>query len=175
CFRELVVQYKCDIHAFVIMGNHYHLMISTPEKNIGECMKYLHREVAKRANKSVGRINHFFGGRYKWSMISDEGYYWNCVKYVFRNPVKAGLCNDVKRYPYSSLNQQLTSFSWKMTDFFCDRQKLITLETDWLNEPFLNEEEELITNGLRRREFTLPKDRKGGIPTLTFDRQKRLL
>lgn len=166
CLNELRVQYKCKIHSFVLMSNHYHLIISTSEYNIGEAMKYFHREVARQANKLSGRINHFFGGRYKWSLICDELYYWNCVKYIFRNPIRAGLCSNVNEYKFSSLNHSAELFSWNMTDFFHDRTKSIELNLDWLNEPFQKEHEQLIKKGLRRREFTIPKDRKGNTPIL---------
>lgn len=121
------------------MSNHYHLIISTPEANIGEAMKYLHREVARKANKSVGRINHFFGSRYKWSIIYNENYYWNVVKYIFRNPIRAGICSFVNEYQYSSLNRKTKCFSWKMVDYFYHNKNEIELDLDWLNEPYLKE------------------------------------
>ncbi|QDK45853.1 hypothetical protein DOM22_12175 [Bdellovibrio sp. ZAP7] len=160
CFEELKKQYTCEIHAFVLMSNHYHLIISTPKRNLGEAMKYLHREVARKANKQSGRINHFFGARYKWSVINAEAYYWNCIKYVFRNPVRAGICTRVDDYRFSSLNSQPASWKWNMCDWFHRDQPQITPDHDWLNEPFHLELEEIIRLGLRRREFSPPPDSK---------------
>lgn len=143
------------------MSNHYHLLISTPDSNIGDAMKYLHREVARRANKNSKRINHFFGGRYKWSIVNSENYYWNAVKYIFRNPVRAGICNSVKDYKYSSLNSSSKEFLWKMTDYFYDQQKQIELDISWLEESYTTEVEESIRFALRRREFKLPRNKQG--------------
>lgn len=166
-FKELEDQFNCKIHAFILMSNHYHLLISTPDSNLGEAMKYLHREVARAANKVAGRINHFFGGRYKWSVIYEEAYYWNSIKYIFRNPVRAGICKDVSEYQFSSLNTSYEDFKWEMTDFFNKPNELIDLDLDWLNEPFQTEKEEAIKKALRRREFKLP--RGSGLRTQALD------
>lgn len=156
CFRELAKQYQCRIHGFVLMSNHYHLLISTPRANIGEAMKYLHREVARHVNREAQRTNHFFGGRYKWSVIQDENYYWNAVKYVFRNPIRAGVCDKVHEYAFSSLNKP-QDFEWHMTDFFAEPDIHIQLNHDWLNDGSAKEQEQTIQKALRRRIFELPK------------------
>lgn len=168
CFEHLVMQFECELHAFVLMSNHYHLLISTPQNNIGESMKYLHREVARIANKETHRINHFFGGRYKWSLIEHENYYWNATKYIFQNPVRANLCSSVTDYSFSSLNRDSENFQWMMTDFFHDRKKPIELDKSWLNEVFPEEQLVGIRKALRRREFSLPRGADGRISKL-FD------
>lgn len=161
CLKELVEQFDCRIHCFVLMSNHYHLIITTTKCNIGEAMKYLHREVARKVNRSTGRMNHFFGGRYKWSVIDQDIYFWNCVKYVFRNPIRAKICQTVNEYPYSSLNRKPPKFKWTVSDFFLDPNSTVELDTQWLNEPFLGEIEKDIGKGLRRREFTMPRKSNG--------------
>jgi len=141
------------------MSNHYHWILSTPKKNLSEGMTYFHREVAREANRISRRTNHFFGGRYKWSLITEEIYYWNCVKYVFRNPVKAGICKEVGDYSYSSLNDSTRPQLWHLSDFFNDPEKRVQLDIQWLNETFSAEQDNAIAKGLRRREFKIPKDR----------------
>jgi putative transposase len=153
--------FKCDFHGFVLMSNHYHLLISTPFNNIDKVMEHLQREVAKKANHKSARINHFFGGPYKWSLIYDESYYWNAVKYIFRNPIRAGICDEVTKYPYSSLNRASKDLDWKMVDFFHNKSKPIILDNAWLNEPFMNETEETIRLALRRKEFKIPRSYHG--------------
>ncbi len=160
CLYETKIQFKTEVHAFVLMSNHYHLLISTPQANIGEAMKYFHREVARKANRSVGRINHFFGGRYQWSLINSPEYFWNAVKYVFRNPIRAGICQRAEDYEFSSLNRNPKKWTWQMTDFFLDRYKAVELCINWLNEPFHGEKEALIKRALRRREFKPPRNQK---------------
>lgn len=164
--KKIETHFNCEIHAFVLMNNHYHLIISTPDNNLGEAMKYLHREIARRANWKAKRINHFFGGRYKWSLIYEEIYYWNAVKYVLRNPVKAGISDRVENYPYSSFGMGKGDYRWKMVDFFHDKDKLIELDTTWLNENFKDDHEDLIKLALRRREFKIPTSKNGHLENL---------
>lgn len=159
CLGEIREKFECCNHAFVLMSNHYHLLISTPRANLDLAMQHLQREVARKANRKVARTNHFFGSRYKWTLVVGEEYYWNSVKYVFRNPVRAGLCKRVEQYQFSSLN--CGQSQWLMTDFFRDRSKPVELDRDWLNEPFLKEKEIAISKALRRSEFKLPRLKNG--------------
>ena len=143
-----------DIHAFVLMSNHFHLLISTPQSNLDSAMLYLMREVCRSINRSSNRINHLFGGPYKWSVIYSAFKYDHALKYVYRNPVKAQLCQFVEDYPYSSL---------KKGAFKVSQSTLATLraglpEIDrlrWLNEPYSPEEDDCVRRALRRREFKI--------------------
>jgi REP element-mobilizing transposase RayT len=163
----------CEIHSFVMMSNHYHLVLSTPRCNLSESMTYLHREVAKRANKVSGRMNHFFGGRYKWSRICDETYFWNTIKYVLRNPVEAEICSRVEDYKFSSLNTTSSSVVWSTRDVFATEKRAIELDLDWLNDKFIPEHKRAIQKGLRRREFGLPPNRSGSKQVLDPMRRKK--
>ncbi len=147
--------YGCEILQFVLMSNHYHLLLYTPEQNLSDCMLYFHRQVAKRANGQSKRINHFFGGRYKWCLINTELYFWNAVKYIARNPVEAQICEKVESYKYSSLNFRDQIFC--LSDFFFDKNKSIQLDLDWLNFSFKFEHKEAIQKGLNRKIFKIPK------------------
>src|SRR5690606_22174225 len=80
------------IHAFVLMDNHYHLLLSTRgEFYLGEVMQSLQRSIARKINSEAQRINHVFGGAYKGCLINNPIYYAHVVKYIYRNPIKAGL------------------------------------------------------------------------------------
>ena len=151
--------YNFDIKAFVLMSNHYHLLVSTPDENISAGMAYFHSQVAKEINLQSGRINHLFGDRYKWSIIANEKYYWNVVKYIYRNPIKAGICKKVEDYQFSSLSSNKSLF--KMTDYFFDNSKPINLELEWLNHAFSREEDQAITKGLKKKEFKIARNQSG--------------
>ncbi len=152
--REL---YLCKIHAFVLMSNHYHLVISTPMLNLSETMTYFHREVARKSNHTACRINHFFGGRYKWCLINEEMYYWQTLKYVFRNPVTAKICQDVKDYRFSSLNSSHAIFSHDY--YFRSSNHISELDLNWLNQDFEASNYMAIQKALRRRTFKLPNNK----------------
>ncbi len=119
-------------------------------------MLYFHREVAKRANFESERINHFFGGRYKWCVISQENHFFNTVKYVFRNPVEAGICFKVEDYAYSSLKYRHALF--QLSDFFYDQTKTLEVDLAWLNHGFHSPQKEAIKVALKKRYFKIPKD-----------------
>ncbi len=161
--KTLNKDYRCKIHSFVLMSNHYHLLISAPDGNIDRAMQYLQRETARTANAKTGRQNHFFGTRYRWSVIRTENYYWNAMKYVLRNPVRSGLVENVEDYPFSSLNRE--NEIWNFPIPFCDHSMNRTY-LEWLNDPFQNESEHLIRKALRRKEFQLPRTKQGRKPVL---------
>ncbi|MEQ1664357.1 MAG: transposase [Bdellovibrionales bacterium] len=171
--RTLQNEYGCIIHAFVLMSNHYHLIISTPKLNLSQAMHYFHCEVARISNRKSNRINHFFGTRYKWCLISHENYYWNAVKYIFRNPIKAQFCEKVQDYKFSSLNDCANVDIWRMTDFFLDPNQVIELDLNWLNEKFHGEQNEAIQCALRRKEFKISKNRRGRIISLDAAQPKK--
>jgi len=100
-------EYDVSFHAFVIMSNHIHLLISTPRANIDSAMNYLLREICRAVNQRTGRTNHLFGGPYKWSLIQKPDHYGHAYKYIYRNPVRARICTWVEEYPHSSIQVKL--------------------------------------------------------------------
>ncbi len=95
--------FKFKIYSFVLMDNHFHMIVSTPEGNLSEGMLYLQREVSRYINSHSPRINQNFANRYFRCLISNNHYYMHCYKYVYRNPIEAGLCKKAENYPYSTL------------------------------------------------------------------------
>ena len=81
------------MHAWVIMGNHYHLFIETPEANLVEGMKWLQNTYTRRFNvrhRAWGRV---FGDRYKCVVVEGElpEYYGSLVDYIHLNPARAAI------------------------------------------------------------------------------------
>lgn len=92
------------LHAFVIMGNHYHLALETPEGNLIAGMQWLQSTFANRFNKLRGESGHLFQGRYK-SLLVEEGEALGMLcHYIHLNPVRAGLVsiNRLDGYRHSS-------------------------------------------------------------------------
>ncbi len=96
-------EFKTRIHSFVLMDNHFHLIMSTPEANLSDCMNYFMREISKEVARNNNRINQTFGGPYHWCILDSYNYYLNAYKYVYRNPVEAGLVNDCGSYESSTI------------------------------------------------------------------------
>ena len=150
--REISQKYQFQVHAFVLMSNHYHLIGTCSEKyDLGFVMRVLQSKTSKAINSKSGRINHVYGSRYRASLITNEYYYANAWKYVYRNPVTALQCNKVSDWEFSTLNRinilPLSCHIFERTIF-----KRINYE-QWLNTNFEEEAYQKIKIGLTRSEF----------------------
>lgn len=95
------------IDAFVLMNNHYHLLVFTPDANLDLFMFHLNSEISRRIRRYTGRINRIFGDRYHWQLIQSDRRYKNVIRYVFQNPLREKLVERCEDYPYSSLFYQV--------------------------------------------------------------------
>lgn len=137
------------IHAFVLMGNHFHLLCHTPKGNLDEVMRSFLRMSSVRINLRAGGINHLWGSRYKWSLIESQNHYYQVYRYVFQNPVRAGICDRVEDYPYSTIKEVPFPIHSSIPLSFGGKEG----ELHWLNERYNRKDEELIKLGLRKHQF----------------------
>ncbi|HEX2862700.1 MAG TPA: transposase, partial [Lacunisphaera sp.] len=79
------------LHAFVIMGNHYHLALETPQGNLVAGMQWLQSTYANRFNKLRGERGHLFQGRYKSLLVEEGDALGMLCHYIHLNPVRAGI------------------------------------------------------------------------------------
>ncbi len=157
--------YDVRIHSFVLMNNHFHMLISTPEGNLDIAMNYLMREVSKRIAERSERINQIFGGPYHWSIIKSNVHYHHAYKYIYRNPVHAGLCKRVEDYPYSTLRGVLgRDYLHIPTYDEFPFQGSIEKHLHWLNEDYEDCSKEAIRLALRRNEFGFAREKKAQRP-----------
>ena len=96
--------FPVDIQAFVLMNNHYHLMLWTPNSNLDKFMYKFNLGISKNIREKTGRINRIFGDRYHWCLIKNQTYYKSVLKYIYQNPRRAGLTNKCEDYPFSTLH-----------------------------------------------------------------------
>jgi len=151
--------YQVRIHSFVLMSNHFHMLISTPDANIDEAMNYFLREVSRSLGKASGRINQIFGGPYHWSLINNSIYYQHAYKYIYRNPVHAGLSRQVEEYKFSTL-RGLLGFE-RLVIPAIDNLDLIhnpASQLRWLNKTYDEDVQEAIRLALRKKEFGFSRD-----------------
>ncbi len=92
------------LYAYVIMSNHYHLALQTPEPNLVAGMKWLQSTFATRFNRFHNERGHVFQGRYKSLLIKEDRPLIGLIDYIHLNPVRAKLCNidALKAYELSS-------------------------------------------------------------------------
>jgi REP element-mobilizing transposase RayT len=104
CLFEACGKSKWVLHAHVVMSNHYHLALETPEGNLVAGMQWLQATFANRFNKLRNERGHLFQGRYKALLVEEGGPLGQVCHYIHLNPVRAGIVSaaQLKEYRYSS-------------------------------------------------------------------------
>ena len=100
--RRAAVRCGWEVLAFVFLGNHLHLLIRTPQPNLGRGMQQFLSSYALWYGRRRRRAGHLFQGRYRAEPIEDESYYWAVSRYIHLNPVRAGLVERPAEWRWSS-------------------------------------------------------------------------
>jgi putative transposase len=95
-------RYRWRVLCFCLMGNHYHLVVLTLEPNLATGMRQLNGVYAQWFNRRHDRDGHLFQGRYKAVLVQGDRQLQNTVRYVVRNPLRAGLARDVDGWRWTS-------------------------------------------------------------------------
>lgn len=124
-FLELVAKaverYHWRILCYCLMTNHYHLLLQTPEPNLSRGMRQLNGVYAQSFNHRHARVGHLFQGRYAARVVQADEHLLLAVRYIVRNPVRAGLCHDPSQWRWSSHRAALG----KEPRWFLDRTGLL--------------------------------------------------
>ena len=99
---EIPNRYGALPHLYVLMENHYHILMETPEGNIKGAVHYLNATYAGYFNKRYRRSGHLFQGRYKGTIIEKEIFLLPVSRYLHLNPVRSGLVVRPEEYHWSS-------------------------------------------------------------------------
>jgi putative transposase len=99
---RVVAMFRWKLHAYVLMGNHYHLMVETPEPNLSRGMRQLNGMYTQRFNRSHGRVGHVLQGRFKGVLVEREAHLLELARYVVLNPVRAGSVKSAMDWRWSS-------------------------------------------------------------------------
>lgn len=154
--------YSLEIHLFLLMENHFHMLASTPNENISAAMRYFMTESSRKLREGSRRINHIYGGRYSWSVVATEAYYTHVYKYILRNPVKAKVTKSVQSYKWSTVFNKKFEGHLNISppnghhSMLPDEPRQLL---KWLNQPTTKEINEGIQKGLKRAQFDFPKNR----------------
>lgn len=97
-----VVQQGWLLYAFCLMGNHYHLLVETPEPNLVKGMGRLNGVYTQSFNRRHARVGHVLQGRYKSILVDKDSYLLELCRYVVLNPVRAQMVASVEQWPWSS-------------------------------------------------------------------------
>ena len=103
--HEQAVRWRCAVHAYVLMTNHVHLLL-TPEEADGpsRLMKYLGQYHAQYINRRYDRSGTLWEGRYRSCLAQNETYALACYRYIELNPVRAGMVSAPAEYAWSSFH-----------------------------------------------------------------------
>lgn len=165
--EEACAKHGWRVHAYVLMGNHFHLLLETPEPNLVKGMKWLMGVYSQDWNRRRKRHGHVFQGRYKAVVVNGEGsgeYFRIVADYIHLNPVRAGWVGG-------ETGEKLKSWRWSSFPQYAGRRSPEWLETERVLGAF-----RLSPEGRGRRAYATyleerAKDREG---TLTVESLREL-
>ncbi|MEK7777701.1 MAG: transposase [Chloroflexota bacterium] len=106
---ENVEQHHVRLYAYVIMTNHYHLLVETPRGNLSRFMQQLNTSYTMYHNVRHDRVGHVFSGRYKAKVVSGDEYLLVLTRYIHLNPVKIA---SMKDRPLAEKIEYLRKYRW---------------------------------------------------------------
>lgn len=95
-------RYGAVVHVWCLMGNHYHLLMETPEGNLSQIMRHINGAYTNYFNTKRRRAGHLFQGRYKAILVEQDAYALELSRYIHLNPVQAGMSSRPEDYAWSS-------------------------------------------------------------------------
>jgi len=100
--KKTVEIYGWRLQAFVLMNNHEHLFVQTPEPNLSAGMQYLNGSYCTEFNRRHQRVGHLLQGRFRAEIVEDTRYAREVSRYIHLNPVRSGLTTRPEDWPWSS-------------------------------------------------------------------------
>ena len=101
--REAAARHDCAVHAYVLMTNHVHLLVSpTAARGVARMMQTLGRGYVGYINARYRRTGTLWEGRYKSCLVDADDYLLTCYRYIELNPVRAGMVERPEAYRWSS-------------------------------------------------------------------------
>lgn len=110
--RGSLANYDVELHAYVLMDNHFHLLLATPKGNLSEFMRHFNISYTAAFNRRHRRVGHLYQGRYKAILVDQDNYLLELSRYVHLNPIRiksrqrgsaAERTRYLERYVWSSL------------------------------------------------------------------------
>ena len=100
--HEAIELFSLRISAYCLMTNHYHLLVQTPDANLSRCMRHINGVYTQRFNAQYGYDGPLFRGRYKAVLVGEDSYLLQLVRYIHKNPIRAGIVKRPELYEWSS-------------------------------------------------------------------------
>jgi putative transposase len=113
-------RYGAAVHAYCLMGNHYHLLLETPSGNLSQIMRHINGAYTTYFNVKRKRAGHLFQGRYKAILVEADEYATELSRYIHLNPVRVEIVARPEGYQWSSYRSyigQNKAPDWLKTEF----------------------------------------------------------
>ena len=107
--QELDEVFNVRVAAYCLMSNHYQIFIHTPEANLSRSIRHLNGVYTQRYNKRHSCDGQLFKGRYKAIVVESDSYALELVRYIHRNPLEAGVVDNLQKYQWSSHKPYLSN------------------------------------------------------------------
>lgn len=101
------IRFNLVVHGYCLMGNHYHLLVGTPDANLSRAMHTLNSSYASWYRARHQLVGSLFQGRFKSVLVEEERYLAEVSAYIHLNPVRAGLVNSPEEWRWSSMGHYL--------------------------------------------------------------------
>ena len=121
--KETSDMFNLNVSAWCLMENHYHLLVQTPEANLARCMRHINGVYTQKYNFRHECDGTLFRGRYKSILVDADNYLLQLVRYIHRNPIRAGLVERLSQYDWSSHKAYLSQskdWDWMYKDFILE-------------------------------------------------------
>ena len=99
---SVVVRHRWRCLSYCLMDNHMHLLVETPEPNLGDGMQRLHGDFGRGFNRRHARSGPVFQGRFGSKPVGSDEQLWTVAGYIAANPVEAGLCRSPEDWRWNS-------------------------------------------------------------------------
>ena len=96
------------LYGYCLMGNHAHILLKEGEEDLGGIFRRVGTRYVHWFNWKHNRCGHLFQDRFSSEPVEDDGYFVTALRYIHQNPTKAGMCESIGVYPWSSYNQYMT-------------------------------------------------------------------
>ncbi|MDE1545069.1 transposase [Dechloromonas agitata] len=105
---EYAAKAGCSVHAYILMTNHVHLLVSSDSASgVGDLMKALGQRYVQHFNRTYRRSGTLWEGRFRSCLLQDDAYLLACQRYIELNSVRAGMVEHPADYPWSSARENL--------------------------------------------------------------------
>lgn len=118
--KESAELFNIKIGAYCLMPNHYHLLLQTPDGNLSRCMRQINGIYTQRFNRAHEYDGQLFRGRYKSMLVEADKYLLELLRYIHKNPLRAGLTTDLNDYEWSSHSGYISDakrWNWLYKEF----------------------------------------------------------